>query len=193
MGEQYYLDESDKRVEMTEMVDPIQWYRWVSLMNEASDKRGRTLHLGPKLKGFQEKSGLVNVHEAVYPLPVGTWPSDPKQKSLGGQMLVNVLDGMEGFTMALFTKVLGWSAEDTKDFMQDCKRDLQDNNIKKMVDTYVVYGQKAGGPLGNAEKGGASSDRLSTLWKDPQVQLGTGMVLAAAVTAVVATVIMRRL
>lgn len=49
---------------------------------------------------------------------------------------------MEGFTIAIFTKTLGWTLEDTKTFIEEIKRDMRDDNIRKVMDLHVVYGQK---------------------------------------------------
>ncbi|QIW96425.1 hypothetical protein AMS68_001943 [Peltaster fructicola] len=142
MGGQYILEQSGKRVNYSALQDPPAFARWPGLMCEAADKRGRTLHLGPKLKEMQERAGLVGVEEAIYPLAIGTWPEDNRQKLVGTQFLHNVLTGIDGFTMVLFTTQLGWSVEATKSFIEDCKKDLRDNSLRKMMDLYVVYGQK---------------------------------------------------
>jgi hypothetical protein len=45
-------------------------------LNTACEKVGRPLGLGPKLKGWVEEAGFVNVGHGIVPLPLGIWPKD---------------------------------------------------------------------------------------------------------------------
>jgi hypothetical protein len=49
---------------------------------DSSDKLGRDSCPGPKLKGWVEGAGFVNVVEKVYKLPVGPWAKDPRMVSV---------------------------------------------------------------------------------------------------------------
>ena len=50
-------------------------------------------------------------------------------KEVGDWNLVNMIDGLEGFSVRLFTKVLGWSMEELDTLLSGVKRDLQDKRI----------------------------------------------------------------
>lgn len=45
-------------------------------------------------------------------------------KEIGEWNLVNMLDGLEGFTFRLWTKVLGWSVEEVEAFLIGVRKDL---------------------------------------------------------------------
>jgi hypothetical protein len=45
---------------------------------DSSDKLGRESCPGPKLKGWVDGAGFVNVVERMYKLPVGPWARDPR-------------------------------------------------------------------------------------------------------------------
>lgn len=136
----YVLDDNGKRAPYSTLNSAFG--SWSGLMCEAQEKRGRTMQLGPHLVSWQKDAGLVDVTESIYAIPVGTWPDDPEKKAIGTQYLNNLLNGFEGFTLALFTNVLGWTPERTREYIDECKVDLRDNSIRKMIDIHVVYGMK---------------------------------------------------
>ncbi|GAB7359931.1 hypothetical protein MBLNU230_g7457t1 [Neophaeotheca triangularis] len=142
----YLLDESGGRVPLPEKIEelpPI--LRWGRLMEKAAEKRGRALQLGPLLKDFHRDAGLQRVSEDIYPMPCGTWPSDPKKRELGTHFLLQTLGGVEGYSMIMFTKALGWSVEDTNAYLEEVRRDARDDSMRKVLDFHVVYSQKPGG------------------------------------------------
>ncbi|KAK5129101.1 hypothetical protein LTR08_003921 [Meristemomyces frigidus] len=120
-------------------------FRWGRLMETAALIRGRALQLGPLLPTFQRAAGFLAVHEDIYRIPVGTWPADPAQRLLGARMMLSAVQGMEGFTTVMFTRVLGWSGEATRGFVGEVRRDLRDDGLRKAVDLHVVFGRKGGG------------------------------------------------
>lgn len=152
-------------------------------MEQAGIKRGRPLQLGPKLVSFQRNAGLENVVEAIYPMQVGTWSSDPKLRQIGARNLMQVLQGMEGFTTVTFTKVLGWSLEDTNSFLEDAKKDLRDDSQRKMIDLHVVYGQKSNLKKDNCGGKYASSSEEALKYKftSQNMHFATGFLIGGLV------------
>lgn len=63
-------------------------------------------------------------------------------KEIGQWNLINMLDGLEGFTFRLWTSVLGWTVEETESFLTGVRRDVQDRKIHAYWRIHVVYGQK---------------------------------------------------
>ena len=82
---------------------------WGSLMLEAGDIIGKTNMTIYSMKKWMEEAGFINVVEKRYRFPVGTWPRDPKMKELGMWFRAYFEDGMEGYAMALLTRVLAVS------------------------------------------------------------------------------------
>jgi len=162
-------------------------------MEQAGIIRGRPLQLGPHLVSFQQDAGLHDVTEKIYRIPVGTWPEEPKQRDIGARYLLGVLQGMEGFTTVLFTKALGWSLEDTSAFVEEAKRDLRDDGMRKVLDLHVVYSRKPGSV--NGREGGRWATKPDQAWKgllwSQSVRFAGGMLLGAAVTGIIATWLMR--
>ena len=113
-------------------------------MERASLLRGRPLQLGPHLSTFQRTAGLIEITETIHRIPTGTWPLDPLQRDIGAQMMESALQGMEGFTTMMFTTALEWSEGDVRDFVEEVRRDLRDDGLRKVVDFHVVHGRKGG-------------------------------------------------
>lgn len=159
-------------------------------MERAAEKRGRRLQLGPHLKTFQRNAGLRGVTEHVFAHKVGTWPSDPQERALGARSMLSAISGMEGFTTVMFTKVLGWTLEETQAFILEIKRDMRDDSIRKVMDVHVVYGQKSGIKQGIVQPAPRIPADLGT--QSFTMGLGAGMLVGAAVAAALSLWIMRK-
>ena len=103
--------------------------RWQEVLLEATIKLGRPVNIPSKYKQWMGEAGLTNVSEVIYKWPMNTWPKSQKYKDLGSWQLANVLEGVEGFTLGLFTRVLGWSKEEVEALLVDVRKDLHNKNI----------------------------------------------------------------
>jgi hypothetical protein len=56
-----------------------------------------------------------------------------EQKTIGAWNLLNVLEGIEAFSMALFTRILGWSAAEVEVLLVDVRKDLRDPGVHSLV------------------------------------------------------------
>lgn len=83
----------------------------------------------PRYKLLMEEAGYVDVKEVQYVWPQNPWPKDRKLKELGRWNLVNMLDGLEGYSMALLTRAHGMSVEEVQVFLADVRRDMKDTRI----------------------------------------------------------------
>ena len=112
------------------------------LMERGSEMRGRTIQMGPLVAELQRNAGLEGVHETLYNIPIGTWPANKRDKTIGAEMMFNGLSGIDGFSNVIFTKALQWSPEDTEEFLATVKRDIRDDSNRKYMDFHVVHGRK---------------------------------------------------
>lgn len=86
--------------------------KWNKGFLKACDIVHREACPGPKLPQWVRDAGFVNVVHHRFKVPVGPWPKDPQLKEIGTLNLVQLLDGMEAFTLRLFCDVLGWTREE---------------------------------------------------------------------------------
>lgn len=61
------------------------------------------------MKGWMEDAGFVDVVEKKFVWPIGPWARDPRLKDMGRWGERNWADGLEGWVLALYTRVLGVS------------------------------------------------------------------------------------
>jgi trans-aconitate methyltransferase len=83
----------------------------------------------PNYQKYMEDAGYVDVKEVQYVWPSNAWPKDKKLKEMGRWNLVNMLDGLEGYSMALFTRAHGMSPEEVQVFLADVRKDMKNPKI----------------------------------------------------------------
>ena len=83
--------------------------RWGEISLEAGEKFGKTLRIHGQARGLLESAEdkWENVREHVFKLPIGTWPRDKKLKKIGAVNRIYWEEGIEGWCLALLTRVMG--------------------------------------------------------------------------------------
>ena len=107
--------------------------KWCDSCQEAMEKIGNTLRItGDDLAEKMKKAGFVNVSVQRFKIPIGSWPADPKLRETGTFQLVAMLDGLSGLSLAVFTRILGWSPEELEVFLAGVRTEWK----SKRVHTY---------------------------------------------------------
>lgn len=63
-------------------------------------------------------------------------------KELGRYQQVNMVESMEAYTLALFTRILGWPMEQIHVFLAGVRKELVDRSIHTYAKLYITYGQR---------------------------------------------------
>ena len=95
-------------------------------LKAATDKFGTPVDDPMRWKGWFEDRGFANVAQRVFKMPTGPWARDPRLKLIGAWEQHNLLGNLEGMTMRLFQKGLGWSEEEILVYSAMLRRDLKD-------------------------------------------------------------------
>ncbi|WEW56481.1 hypothetical protein PRK78_001926 [Emydomyces testavorans] len=69
-------------------------------------------------------AGFEDIRTREIEVPIGTWPTDPKKKTMGKMALIVLLEGLEAMSMRLLTKYTGWKAEDVIDLCEKVKVEI---------------------------------------------------------------------
>lgn len=101
---------------------------WSQHMIKASRIIGQDLDNPDKYAQWMLDAGFVNVRQVMYKWPLNTWPKGTKEKTLGLWTMANALDGVSGFSMAVFTRILGWKPEEVELFLVGVKNDIRDKS-----------------------------------------------------------------
>lgn len=75
---------------------------------------GKTFKILDLQKQFLlDHGGFKNVTEQRYKMPVGPWSRDKKLKEVGRWHLLECYEGIEGWSMAMLTRLMGVSSRHT--------------------------------------------------------------------------------
>ncbi|RDW95065.1 hypothetical protein BP5796_00828 [Coleophoma crateriformis] len=116
--------------------------KWCQLMMDGCAAMGRPIDSAVRYKAQLEEAGFTDVVELKYKWPLNRWPKDKKAKELGMWTYENMYGGILGFSLAIFTRVLGWTREDTELFIAEVQKEVRDHKIHSYAPIYVVYGKK---------------------------------------------------
>lgn len=83
------------------------WDECGKLAIECGDRFGKTFQIQEKMKDLIVQAGFVEVVEMKYKWPIGAWSNEQKMKDLGKWNMHHWNEGLEGWTMALLTRVMG--------------------------------------------------------------------------------------
>lgn len=103
---------------------------------------GKRINIAASVKQGLIDAGFEDVHDVIRKLPIGTWPKDQKLKELGGYQLVQMLDGIESYTMALLMRVQGWSLEEVQILLAKARAELRNKENHLYTLVHYVYGRK---------------------------------------------------
>lgn len=110
---------------------------------EAAAKYNRPIPRYTDYKAWFEKAGFTDIQQVVFKSPTNTWPKDGVLKEAGKYQLVAHLEGLEGISLGLFTRGLGWKAEEVKVLMAKIRPEIKN----KAIHSYQTkYGPSFGHP-----------------------------------------------
>ena len=75
-------------------------------------------------------------------MPFNPWAKDRRMKEIGRYHQLDILESLEAFSMALFSRSLGWTNQQIHAFLTEVRKELTDRSIHIYAKHYWVYGQK---------------------------------------------------
>lgn len=124
---QYYSEDGSYK-------DDLPISKWATTLLNASRDFGRDPCPGPKIEGWAKEAGFEDVTVQRFRLPIGPWPRDKHLKTIGSWNLVQVEEGLEGFTLRLFTQMLKWDPKEVQVLLADVRKNLRDPKIHVQFD-----------------------------------------------------------
>lgn len=103
--------------------------KWGLLLDKAAKEHGTPFMDTNRFKPLMAEVGFVDIKEKPFKWPINRWPKDKRFKELGEWSKLNTEGLLEGLSMALFTRCLGWTAEEVSVFLVDVRKDLNDPKI----------------------------------------------------------------
>jgi len=96
---------------------------------QASKILGRSVEAPRHYKSMMQKAGFINLVERHFKWPLNAWAKDPYYKEIGAWSFANLDGGLEGLTLALFTRGMKWTKEETMAFCAEVRKHLRDPKI----------------------------------------------------------------
>ncbi|KAK3947964.1 S-adenosyl-L-methionine-dependent methyltransferase [Pseudoneurospora amorphoporcata] len=116
--------------------------QWGPLWQEAGRKIGQPLVTDSIMVNGMKEAGFVNIVVKDYKVPVSPWSKDPKMKDLGLYTYAALNQDLEGALQFMYGKVLGWTTEEIKIYMQYVRKEMKDMDIHPYFIITMVIGQK---------------------------------------------------
>ncbi|KAK5995316.1 Methyltransferase pytC [Cladobotryum mycophilum] len=115
---------------------------WADLMKSACSKYGTPVDDPAKWKDWFQERGFECVTEEVFKMPCTPWAKDKRLKLIGMWEQHNLTNNLEGLTMRLFQKSLGWTEEEILVISAMLRKELRDLGVHTYWPFYVVYARK---------------------------------------------------
>ncbi|KNG82938.1 putative SAM domain methyltransferase [Aspergillus nomiae NRRL 13137] len=115
---------------------------WRDMLIEASRKFGKEMGVAKNYKQWMTEAGFTDVTEEIFKVPFSPWAKDPKLKELGRYQQANMLEALDAYSLALFTRFLGWSVDQIQVLLVGVRRELLDRRLHIYSRYYLVYGRK---------------------------------------------------
>ena len=106
--------------EMASLSDDVQ---------DAALKIGVDIRQAHSWKDSIEAAGFVNHKMVQARWPLGPWSKSAKEESIGKMNLRNMLNGIEGLSLAYLVRIRGDQPEDVRERLQRVKDEMRDNEV----------------------------------------------------------------
>ncbi|OLN96145.1 Malonyl-[acyl-carrier protein] O-methyltransferase 1-like protein 3 [Colletotrichum chlorophyti] len=108
--------------------------KWNKQLVDACEAMGRTARPGPQLEGWVKDAGFQNVTHQKFKIPIGPWAKDPYYREVGMFNLVQLLNGLEGFSLKVFCGVLGKTRDEVLVMLANVRQELKGGVFHAMFD-----------------------------------------------------------
>lgn len=100
------------------------FYIYTSAMRSAAEVAGYPRGLDHLHPDMLTAAGFVDVCVFERTLPIGIWPQDAHEKTMGKMALIAVLEGLEAYGLRPLTATARWAPEDVRDICEKVKGEL---------------------------------------------------------------------
>ncbi|PLB52215.1 SAM dependent methyltransferase [Aspergillus steynii IBT 23096] len=116
--------------------------QWGEVSLQAGDAFGKTLRVVDEAKDGLIEAGFVDVVEKRFKIPVGPWAKNPHLKKLGKLNRIYGEEAIEGYSVMLLTKILGWKRAEVEVYLAKMRQGMRDPSIHAYQEMVVVYGRR---------------------------------------------------
>ncbi|OIW32793.1 methyltransferase type 11 [Coniochaeta ligniaria NRRL 30616] len=119
-------------------------HQWGKVFWAGGEKFGRTFRVVEDdiQKKCMEEAGFVDITVWEHKCPIGSWPADPRLKTLGQFSRLVLESDAEGYVLYMWNAVMGWSPTEIQVYLAHLRRQVRDDNVHALYRQRVVYGRK---------------------------------------------------
>lgn len=119
------------------------WCRdWIQNVDDASSRIGKRLNVAHLHRQWMVDAGFVDVTEDMYKIPIGPWPKDKKLKEIGRVQRVQMIEAIPTFSLAYYTRVLGYSLEQAQVMIAGVTAEFLDKKLHLYLRWHFVRGRR---------------------------------------------------
>ncbi|EED23912.1 conserved hypothetical protein [Talaromyces stipitatus ATCC 10500] len=118
------------------------YHQYQVLLCEAAASFGKEMNIAPHIHQLILNAGFVHVHKEVQKCPLSPWPKDRRLKELAMYMNLQMMESIEPYGLALFSRVLKWDTPRIYALLDGVRMDLRNLNYHMYSRVHCVYGQK---------------------------------------------------
>lgn len=113
-----------------------------SILSVGKENTGISFSIVTSIADSLAEAGFVDVREEKFILPISAWPKDPHLEYIGRWGEEIWIERCERWSMALYTRLLGWTYEEVKAFTGDLGKVIRDRRNRFWHEVRVVYARK---------------------------------------------------
>ncbi|KAF4817545.1 Secondary metabolism regulator LAE1 [Colletotrichum siamense] len=117
-------------------------WKWHDAVYQASKQMGRPIDSLSVHMDTMKATGFVDVKLHEFKWPLNPWPKDPHLKILGDWQFHNLSMGLEAISLALLTRVMGWTKEEVFALCALARKELRSLKIHAYWRIQCVYARK---------------------------------------------------
>ncbi len=107
---------------------------WEDEWTKAVQKTGMHGYCRPEVLEQQMRdAGFINVTRRNFKLPIGPWPKDERLREAGYLGLANLVYGMYGLSVKLFTGLLDYSIEELEVLLAEARNDVKRRRVHRYM------------------------------------------------------------
>ena len=98
--------------------------RWASELYKAMDKAGRDMRVDPNTCNILRDQGFVDVQEKTFKLYHNPCRTGEVDEQIGRWFNLSLTHGLQGMSMAPFTRYLGWTPGEVNKFVEKVRHEI---------------------------------------------------------------------
>jgi hypothetical protein len=117
----------------------MQWSRYII---EGSRNLGLDVEASNSFPALLAAAGFIDIKRETHAWPMNSWPKGQAMKKRGIWVMQNFLQGLQGFSMAIFTRGLGWKPAEVEVMLSQVRAQTRDRRSHVYTPAIFLWARK---------------------------------------------------